>query len=80
MSNPYELHSWSKLYRLEALEEARTRHLAEQAGAPRRKRSERSRGWPIRATRDPALGRERGPIGSISATFTKTTYWRKDLR
>ena len=59
--------------------ELRTRHLDDQIRAPRRKRSERSRVCPTRVTGDPALKRGQAPIGSIGATFTKTTYWRKDL-
>jgi hypothetical protein len=35
MDNPYDLHSWSKLYREEALQGARTRQLVEQAKAGR---------------------------------------------
>ena len=31
MSNPHDLHSWSKLYREDALQEARRQHLVEQA-------------------------------------------------
>jgi hypothetical protein len=31
MNNPYDLHSWSKLYREEALQQARTRQLLERA-------------------------------------------------
>ncbi len=35
MHNPQDLHSWSRLYREEALREARTRLLDEEAGAGR---------------------------------------------
>ena len=40
MSNPYDVHSWSALYRQEALEEANRRHLAELARAGRQTNSE----------------------------------------
>jgi hypothetical protein len=43
VNNPYDLHSWSKLYREEALRHVRTRHLAKQARAARKQRSEQSR-------------------------------------
>jgi hypothetical protein len=42
MNNPYDVHSWSKLYREEALREARKRHLADSARAARRRLSGRS--------------------------------------
>jgi hypothetical protein len=35
MNNPYDLHSWSKHYREEALQQARRQHLLEQAKAGR---------------------------------------------
>ncbi len=38
MNNPYDLHSWSKLYREEALQEARRRHIVEQAKVGREPR------------------------------------------
>ena len=42
MNNPYDLHSWSKQYREEALLEARKRHFVEQARASRKPRES---GW-----------------------------------
>ena len=39
MNCPYDLHSWSKHYREEALREASKRHLVEQANGNRRLRS-----------------------------------------
>ncbi len=38
MNNPYDVHSWSKHYREDALQEARARHLLEQAKACREPR------------------------------------------
>lgn len=39
MNNPYDLHSWSRQCREEALSEARMRHIAKRAGRePRRLR------------------------------------------
>ena len=35
MNNPYDLHSWSKQYREEALQQARTRHLVERTRTSR---------------------------------------------
>ena len=35
MNNPYDVHSWSKLYREDALREAKARHLADRARAER---------------------------------------------
>jgi hypothetical protein len=43
MHNPYDLHSWSKLYREEALQETQTRHLKGRLRASRRAQPERSR-------------------------------------
>ena len=45
MNNFYEVHSWSKLYREEALQEAQRRHLAHQAKAHRRQRPEEQMRW-----------------------------------
>jgi hypothetical protein len=39
MNYPYDVHSWSKQYREEALREAQVRHLAEQAHGNLRLRS-----------------------------------------
>ena len=38
MNNPYDIHSWSKQYREEALHEAQRRHLVEQVRARRESR------------------------------------------
>jgi hypothetical protein len=35
MNNPYDLHSWSKNYREEALQQAQTRNLVERARTSR---------------------------------------------
>jgi hypothetical protein len=43
MHNPYDLHSWSKLNREEALQETQTRHLKGRLRAKRRAQPERSR-------------------------------------
>lgn len=43
MIDPYELHSWGRLYREEALAKARERHLAARARAGRKLRSGRYR-------------------------------------
>lgn len=43
MNNPYDLHSWSHLYREEALRKAWERHLADQARVGREQYSGRSR-------------------------------------
>ena len=40
----YDLHSWSKLYHEELLQEAQRRHLGHQARANRRPRSEEQQG------------------------------------
>jgi hypothetical protein len=42
----YDLHSWSKLYREEALKEARARLLGHRAKAHREPRSEEQGLWP----------------------------------
>ena len=42
MNNPYDVHSWSKQYREEAMQEARTRHLVDRARAERSRPSRRS--------------------------------------
>lgn len=41
MNNPYDLHSWSKQYREDALRGARRRHLAERAEEGREPRGPR---------------------------------------
>lgn len=41
MNNPYDVHSWSKLYREEKLAEARGRHLVEQTRTQREPRESR---------------------------------------
>ena len=43
MDNPYDLYSWSRLYREDALREAREKQLVGLAGADRRARSLRDR-------------------------------------
>jgi hypothetical protein len=43
MHNPYDLHSWSKLYREEALQETQKRRLKGRLRANRQEQSERSR-------------------------------------
>jgi len=45
MMHPYQVHSLSKLYREEALKEARVRHLEHRAKAHRRTRSEEQGRW-----------------------------------
>jgi hypothetical protein len=48
MNNAYDIHSWSKNYREEALREAQVRHLAEHARrvrAPRSVRDQVSLAW-----------------------------------
>lgn len=47
MNNPYDVHSWSRLYREEALQEARVRHLAERARAGRSQPSLLERVGPV---------------------------------
>lgn len=42
MNNPYDVHSWSKLYREERLAEASRRHLTEHLRASREPRELRS--------------------------------------
>ena len=42
MNNPYDVHSWSRQYREEALRETRARHLADSARAARKRSSGRS--------------------------------------
>jgi hypothetical protein len=51
MDNHYDLRSWSKLYRQEALKEARECHLAAQVRASRKQRFRRSLMDLVRATR-----------------------------
>jgi hypothetical protein len=43
MDNPYDVQSWSRLYREDALREARKRHLDGRAGAERGRRFGRNR-------------------------------------
>jgi hypothetical protein len=43
MNNPYDLHSWSKLYQEEAHQAAQRRHLAHRLRADRRPPSEQQR-------------------------------------
>ena len=43
MHNPYDLHSWSKLYREEALQEIQTRYLTGRLRANRRMQPDRGR-------------------------------------
>ncbi len=50
MNNPHDLHSWSKLYREDALQEARRQHLVEQAKAVREPHES---GWLMLAWRNP---------------------------
>jgi hypothetical protein len=45
MIHPYQLHSLSKIYREEALQEAQRRHLAHRTEAHRRPRSEQQGLW-----------------------------------
>jgi hypothetical protein len=45
MMHPYQLHSLSKVYREEALQEAQRRHLEHRAKAHRRVRSEEQGLW-----------------------------------
>ena len=45
MMHPYQLHSLSKIYREEALQEAQRRHLEHRAKAHRRPRSEEQGLW-----------------------------------
>jgi hypothetical protein len=45
MIHPYQLHSLSKIYHEEALQEARVRHLEHRAKAHRRPRSEEQGLW-----------------------------------
>lgn len=40
MNNPYDVHSWSKLYREEKFAEARRRHLVERARTGREPREQ----------------------------------------
>ena len=44
MNNPYDLHSWSKQYREDALQEARMRHLVQRTRADREPRGLRRLG------------------------------------
>jgi hypothetical protein len=48
MNNPYDLHSWSKHYREEALQEAQRRHLIERTRAAERGRAGRGEQRPLR--------------------------------
>jgi len=56
MDNPYDIHTWSNLYRGERLREARECHLVEQARADRKQRSGRGREGPVSATSSVEVG------------------------